>query len=182
VTSDGNALRNGSTRIKYVPGYRQGALTIVERLPRVRSAAYVLCRYDCGAQKRIAVSGFSSGTLKDCANRERHPRPKAPRLLTHTDAKRNVFAARGVPWQHRCRCGTKAKFWTYLHGDPGERMHWSGKYAGRPFSGDPNQYRATCTNCRRRWNEARRRTAPYGPSLAHIALWMLQATAEADAK
>lgn len=67
-------------------------------------------------------------------------------------AHRRVARARGRADQHVCvGCGGQAEEWSYDHGDPHERHVPidAPRYAGFPYSLDPNSYSPRCVSCHR---------------------------------
>lgn len=157
---------------RHKPGDRFGSLVLVERLGWRNGSGRVLARCDCGAVRQYGLPNLKSGKTQQCSDRTAHADPRCqPNPETYDAAHARLRRVRGSASGYACwRCGKPAEAWAYVHADPEPRRDAEGREAGRPWSPDPDQYRPTCRSCHRAWDEAQRRTAGDGLSLAHVAL------------
>jgi hypothetical protein len=153
-------------------------LVLIERQGWASGSLRVLCRCDCGNEKRLSLSNLANGRTVNCADRSRHPDPRSRDALTYSGAHSRVRLAKGKASAHRCPCGRPAEQWAYSHADYDEAHDDEGKDAGRPFSADPAHYLALCRSCHARWDRARRALPAGVLSLAHVARWLRATSAE----
>lgn len=80
------------------------------------------------------------------AVREAHHQWKGDEI-GYLAAHERVYAARGKASEYTCACGADAREWAYNHDDPNERRQATGRFAGRPYSTDPEHYTPMCSPC-----------------------------------
>ncbi|MEU4680659.1 hypothetical protein [Micromonospora sp. NPDC023737] len=158
---------------KYRPGHRFGDLVLVERQGWANGTQYVLCRCDCGNDKRAGLQNLARGLVVNCADRSRHPDPRArqEQPSDYDSVHKLVNRVRGSATAHRCRCGKQAEQWAYSHADPDVLRDGQGREQGKPFSPNPAHYSPMCRSCHARFDRAHARIFGERLSLFHHVLW-----------
>jgi len=72
---------------------------------------------------------------------------------SYTSAHERIYSLRGPASEQACaECGADAQDWAYDHSDPAEL--YGGPGTKRPYSANPQRYRALCRRCHRRTDKA----------------------------
>ena len=180
------ACRSAQGKASYIPrprkprkpkhdgGARFGSLVIVERLGEHKKSQRVRCRCDCGSVREYSLQNLVSGLTGVCADRSAHPDPRsAGDEVGYSGAHRRVRNLKGSASEHKCcRCERQAEHWAYSNGDIDQVIETSGRETGKAYSVNPDHYLPMCRADHTRFDNAHRRIAHGGLSLAHVALWL----------
>ncbi|MFE9206217.1 hypothetical protein [Micromonospora sp. NPDC007230] len=163
---------------KYKPGHRFDDLVLIERRGKVNGSCRVICRCECGNVRDYNLSNLRNGVTTNCADRNRHPDPRARQAppADYDSAHKLVRRLNGRASAHLCRCGKQAEQWAYSHADPDVMRDGEGREHGQPFSTDPAHYSPMCRSCHARFDRAHARHFGDRLSLFHHALWLATTT------
>lgn len=156
------------------PGDRFGKLVVIGYRERDTNGSRVEVECDCGNRKVLALRNLRSGATTDCADRSKHPNPRALDDCQINTWHKRLVTEYGPARTHPCAfCGviTDGNVWAYRHSSSEARSQLVGKDRGQVFAPGLEHYFVLCRSHHHRFDEAHRNVAVSGfMSLPHIAM------------